>query len=399
MFPRGRKLLLGVAGGISAYKSCDLLRRLQDEGFIVDVVPTAASLNFVGKATWEALSGRNVVTDLWSDVTNVPHISLAKESDLIVIAPATADLLAKLASGRADDLLTNIVLASTSPKILVPAMHPEMWSNAATVENVKVLKERGFFVVEPDEGRMTGSDFGVGRYPDTVKIIEAINKTVNQSADLSGKRILITAGGTREPIDPIRFIGNRSSGKQGFALAMAAASRGAQVHLVTANTDLPIIEGITTTAVETAEQMAAVLAVEFPHCDALIMSAAVADAKVLNYSDIKIKKESLSTVELDKNPDILKSLSQSKKIGQVIVGFAAETSSNELALEQSGFAKLDSKSLDIIYVNNVSGGAIFGSDKTEGLIIDNQKNVIKVPEISKDTLSDILLDQLVSKLG
>ena len=399
MFPRGRKLLLGVAGGISAYKSCDLLRRLQDEGFIVDVVPTAASLNFVGKATWEALSGRNVVTDLWSDVTNVPHISLAKESDLIVIAPTTADLLAKLASGRADDLLTNIVLASTSPKILVPAMHPEMWSNAATVENVKVLKERGFYVVEPDEGRMTGSDFGVGRYPETTKIIETINKTIIQSADLSGKRILITAGGTREPIDPIRFIGNRSSGKQGFALAMAAASRGAQVHLVTANTDLPIIEGITTTAVETAEQMAAVLAVEFPHCDALIMSAAVADAKVLNYSDIKIKKESLGTVELDRNPDILKSLSQSKKLGQVIVGFAAETSSNALALEQSGFDKLSSKSLDIIYVNNVSGGAIFGSDKTEGLIIDKQKNVIKVPEISKDTLSDILLDQLVSKLG
>lgn len=399
MFPRGRKLLLGVAGGISAYKSCDLLRRLQDEGFIVDVVPTAASLNFVGKATWEALSGRNVVTDLWSDVTNVPHISLAKESDLIVIAPATADLLAKLASGRADDLLTNIVLASTSPKILVPAMHPEMWSNAATVENVKVLKERGFYVVEPDEGRMTGSDFGVGRYPETTKIIETINKTIIQSADLSGKRILITAGGTREPIDPIRFIGNRSSGKQGFALAMAAASRGAQVHLVTANTDLPIIEGITTTAVETAEQMAAVLAVEFPHCDALIMSAAVADAKVLNYSDVKIKKESLGTVELDKNPDILKLLSQSKKLGQVIVGFAAETSSNALSLEQSGFDKLSSKSLDIIYVNNVSGGAIFGSDKTEGLIIDKQKNVIKVPEISKDTLSDILLDQLVSKLG
>jgi len=399
MFPRGRKLLLGVAGGISAYKSCDLLRRLQDEGFIVDVVPTAASLNFVGKATWEALSGRNVVTDLWSDVTNVPHISLAKESDLIVIAPATADLLAKLASGRADDLLTNIVLASTSSKILVPAMHPEMWSNAATVENIKVLKERGFFVVEPAEGRMTGSDFGVGRYPDTVKIIEAVNKTIEQSADLTGKRILITAGGTREPIDPIRFIGNRSSGKQGFALAMAAASRGAQVHLITANTDLPIIEGITTTAVETADQMAAVLAIEFPHCDALIMSAAVADAKVLNYSDIKIKKESLGTVELDKNPDILKSLSKSKKIGQVIVGFAAETSSNASALEQSGFDKLASKSLDIIYVNNVSGGAIFGSDKTEGLIIDNQKNVIKVPEISKDTLSDILLDQLVSKLG
>jgi phosphopantothenoylcysteine decarboxylase/phosphopantothenate--cysteine ligase len=399
MFPRGRKLLLGVAGGISAYKSCDLLRRLQDEGFIVDVVPTAASLNFVGKATWEALSGRNVVTDLWEDVSKVPHISLAKESDLIVIAPATADLLAKLASGRADDLLTNIVLASTSPKILVPAMHPEMWSNAATVENVKILKQRGFYVVEPDEGRMTGSDFGVGRYPDTVKIIEAVKNTIIQTADLSGKRILITAGGTREPIDPIRFIGNRSSGKQGFALAMAAASRGAQVHLVTANTVLPTIEGITTTAVETAEEMAAILVIEFPHCDALIMSAAVADSKVSNYSDIKIKKESLGMVELDKNPDILKSLSQSKKIGQVVVGFAGETSSNAQALEQSGFDKLSSKSLDIIYVNNVSGGAIFGSDTTEGLIIDNLKNVIKVPEISKDTLSDILLDQVLSKLG
>ena len=399
MFPRGRKLLLGVAGGISAYKSCDLLRRLQDEGFIVDVVPTAASLNFVGKATWEALSGRKVITDLWSDVENVPHISMAKESDLIVIAPTTADLLAKLASGRADDLLTNIVLASTSPKILVPAMHPEMWSNSATVSNVKILTERGFVIIQPDEGRMTGADYGVGRYPDSSKIISEISKVALQTADLVGKRLLITSGGTREPIDPIRFIGNRSSGKQGFALAMAAASRGAQVHLVTANTDLPLIEGITTTAVETAEQMAAVLAVEFPHCDALIMSAAVADAKILNYSDEKVKKDSLKTLELDKNPDILLSLAKSKKDSQVIIGFAAETYTGIKDLELSGFTKLASKSLDLIYVNNVSGGAIFGSDKTQGLIIDKEKNVIEVPEISKDTLSDILLDQLVSKLG
>jgi len=383
MFPRGRKLLLGVAGGISAYKSCELLRRLQDEGFIVDVVPTAASLNFVGKATWEALSGRKVITDLWSDVESVPHISMAKVSDLIVIAPTTADLLSKLASGRAVDLLTNIVLASTAPKILVPAMHPEMWSNPATVSNVKILTERGFVVIQPDEGRMTGADFGVGRYPDSWRIIA----------------LLITSGGTREPIDPIRFIGNRSSGKQGFALAMAAASRGAQVHLVTANTDLPEIEGITTTAVETAEQMAAILAVEFPHCDALIMSAAVADAKILNYSDEKVKKDSLKTLELDKNPDILLSLAKAKKDSQVIIGFAAETYKNIKDLELSGFTKLASKSLDLIYVNNVSGGAIFGSDKTQGLIIDKEKNVIEVPEISKDTLSDILLDQLVSKLG
>ena len=399
MFPRGRKLLLGVAGGISAYKSCDLLRRLQDEGFIVDVVPTQASLNFVGKATWEALSGRKVITDLWSEVENVPHISMAKENNIIVIAPTTADLLAKLASGRADDLLTNIVLASTAPKILVPAMHPEMWSNAATIQNVKILQDRGFTIITPSEGRMTGSDFGVGRYPETSSIITEVNKHLPQLADLLGRKILITAGGTREPIDPIRFIGNRSSGKQGFALAVAAASRGAQVHLVTANTDLPSVEGITTTLVETAEQMSAVLELEFPHSDALIMSAAVADAKVASYSEAKIRKESLDRVDLAKNPDILKSLSANKKLNQVIIGFAAETSEDLLMLEESGRAKLSSKSLDLIYVNNVSNGAVFGSDFTQGLIIDRNMNVIKVPEISKDTLSDILLDQLVSKLG
>ena len=399
MFPRGRKLLLGVSGGISAYKSCELLRRLQDEGFIVDVVPTSASLNFVGKATWEALSGRKVLTDLWSDVEKVPHILMAKENDLIVIAPTTADLLAKLASGRADDLLTNIVLASTAPKILVPAMHTEMWLNPATVANVKTLQDRGFVVVAPDEGRMTGSDVGVGRYPEVSKIIEIINLTTHITADLAGKKILITAGGTREPIDPIRFIGNRSSGRQGFALAAAAASRGAQVYLVAANTDLPVIEGVTITSVETAEQMAAVLEYEFSECDALIMSAAVADAKVANYSEQKIKKEKLDVVSFSKNPDILKNLSEKKKPGQIIVGFAAETISGLAELQQRGEDKLVSKSLDLIYVNNVSDGAVFGSENTQGLIIDKNHNVIKVPQISKDTLSDILLDQLVSKLS
>lgn len=399
MFPRGRKLLLGVSGGISAYKSCELLRRLQDEGFIVDVVPTSASLNFVGKATWEALSGRKVLTDLWSDVEKVPHILMAKENDLIVIAPTTADLLAKLASGRADDLLTNIVLASNAPKILVPAMHTEMWLNPATVANVKTLQDRGFVVVAPDEGRMTGSDVGVGRYPEVSKIIEIINLTTHITADLAGKKILITAGGTREPIDPIRFIGNRSSGRQGFALAAAAASRGAQVHLVAANTDLPVIEGVTITSVETAEQMAAVLEYEFSECDALIMSAAVADAKVANYSEQKIKKEKLDVVSFSKNPDILKNLSEKKKPGQIIVGFAAETISGLAELQQRGEEKLVSKSLDLIYVNNVSDGAVFGSENTQGLIIDKNHNVIKVPQISKDTLSDILLDQLVSKLS
>lgn len=399
MFPRGRKILLGVSGGISAYKSCDLLRRLQDHGFVVDVVPTQASLNFVGKSTWEALSGKKVATDLWQDVEKVPHISMAKENDLIVIAPTTADLLAKLASGRADDLLTNIVLASIAPKVLVPAMHTEMWLNPATVENVQTLRSRGFIVVEPDEGRMTGIDTGIGRYPESSKIIDAVNKALAVASDLVGKKVLITAGGTREPIDPVRFIGNRSSGRQGFALAMAAASRGAQVHLVAANTDLPNIEGITITSVETAEQMLAVLDLEFPHCDALIMSAAVADARVVDYSDSKIGKEKLSTLSLVRNPDILKSLSSVKKPGQIMIGFAAETESDVKALKDSAAEKLASKSLDIIYINDVSGGAIFGSESTRGLIVDKDRNVIEVPEISKDTLSDILLDQLVSKLG
>jgi phosphopantothenoylcysteine decarboxylase/phosphopantothenate--cysteine ligase len=399
MFPRGRKLLLGVSGGISAYKSCELLRRLQDQGFIVDVVPTAASLNFVGKATWEALSGRKVLTDLWSDVESVPHISMAKENDLILIAPATADLLAKLASGRADDLLTNIVLASIAPKILVPAMHPEMWLNPATSANVSILRDRGFIVIEPDQGRMTGSDVGVGRYPELSKIFSEIQTKLQNNSDLAGRRIIVTAGGTREPIDPVRYIGNRSSGKQGFALALAAATRGANVHLISANADLPEIDGVEVTKIETAAELLSVLEAEFPKCDALIMSAAVADARVSNYSQNKIKKSDFETMDLAKNPDILARIAEIKKSGQVVVGFAAETDSNSENLLKLGSEKLRSKSLDLMYVNNVTDGAIFGSDLTQGIIIDSNEKNIDIPEISKDTLSDILLDQLVSKLG
>lgn len=399
MFPRGRKLLLGVSGGISAYKSCELLRRLQDQGFIVDVVPTAASLNFVGKATWEALSGRKVMTDLWSDVESVPHISMAKENDLILIAPATADLLAKLASGRADDLLTNIVLASNSPKILVPAMHPEMWLNPATSANVSILRDRGFVVIEPDEGRMTGSDVGVGRYPDLSKILSEIQAKLQNNSDLAGRRIIVTAGGTREPIDPVRYIGNRSSGKQGFALALAAATRGANVHLISANADLPEIDGVEVTKIETATELLSVLEAEFPKCDALIMSAAVADARVRNYSQNKIKKSDFETMDLTKNPDILARIAEMKRSGQIVVGFAAETDSKSENLVKLGSEKLRSKSLDLMYVNNVTDGAIFGSNLTQGVIIDSNERNIEIPEISKDTLSDILLDQLVSKLG
>ena len=399
MFPRGRKLLLGVSGGISAYKSCELLRRLQDQGFIVDVVPTAASLNFVGTATWEALSGRKVLTDLWSDVESVPHISMAKENDLILIAPATADLLAKLASGRADDLLTNIVLASNAPKLLVPAMHPEMWLNPATIANVSILRDRGFVVIEPDEGRMTGADVGVGRYPELSKIFSEIQSKLQNNSDLAGRKIIITAGGTREPIDPVRYIGNRSSGKQGFALALAAATRGAKVHLISANADLPNIDGVEVTKIETASELLSVLEGEFPKCDALIMSAAVADFKISDYSQSKIKKSEFTKMDLTKNPDILARMAEIKKNGQIMMGFAAETDSNFENLVKLGFEKLRGKSLDLLYVNNVTNGAIFGSDLTQGIIIDSNEININIPEISKDTLSDILLDQLVSKLS
>jgi phosphopantothenoylcysteine decarboxylase/phosphopantothenate--cysteine ligase len=399
MFVRGRHLLLGVGGGISAYKSCDLLRRLQDDGFVVTVIPTKSSLNFIGAPTWAALSGRKVYSDLWSDVEQVPHISLAKDSDAILIAPATADLISRMAQGRADDLLTNIVLASTKPKILVPAMHPEMWLNPATVENVRILRDRGFFVIEPDHGRMTGDDVGIGRYPKVDRIIDEVNQHLIRNADLLGKKILITAGGTREAIDPVRFIGNRSSGKQGFALAYAAAKRGAEVHLIAANTDLPIIEGITTTYVESADQMQDVINIEFPFSDALIMSAAVSDFKIANKSDTKFHKKDVNVLNLELNPDIVANVSANKKAKQIIVGFAAETESDIDSLLIAGKGKLAVKGVDLLYVNDVSQGKVFGSDETSGFLIAKDGNVIDVPNISKDTLSEILLDQLSIALG
>ena len=399
MFPRGRKLILGIGGGISAYKSCDLLRRLQENGFVVTVVPTKSSLNFVGEATWAALSGNKVYVDLWQNVEEVPHISLAKNSDAIMVAPCTADLLSRLAQGRADDLLTNIILASTKPKVLVPAMHPEMWLNDATVANVETLRNRGFLVIEPDFGKMTGSDVGIGRYPESEKIIQNLNQHLVRNADLLGKKILVTAGGTREPIDPVRFIGNRSSGKQGFAIALAAANRGAQVHLITANTDLPAIDGITTTFVETADQMSAVVKHEFIHTDALIMSAAVSDFKVVDAAESKIHKNEINHLSLTFNEDILNSLGKIKKPNQVTVGFAAETESKKAAIIAAGSAKVEKKNLDLIYVNDVSNGQIFGSDQTSGFILDRSGEVTEIPVISKDTLSDILLDQILVKLG
>jgi len=395
MFPRGREVILGVGGGISAYKSADLIRRLQDHGFLVTVIPTRSSQNFVGNATWAALSGRPVYDDLWSDVHSVPHISLAKSADAIVIAPTTADLLARIAQGRADDLLTNILLATTSPILLVPAMHPEMWLNAATQANVATLRSRGIVVLDPDEGRMTGSDTGIGRYPESPKIINALNDLLSSKADLIGRSVLVTAGGTQEPIDPVRFIGNRSTGKQGYAVAYAAAARGATVTLIAANSHEEPIEGITTLHVQSADQMHKAVLEHFDQSNIVVMTAAVADAKPLHQADLKIEKASYHSIELTPTVDILKDLGERKQ-SQILVGFAAQTGDGAL---EKATEKYRNKKLDLIYVNDVSGGAIFGSDQTSGSIVDGSGVIEELSGVSKVTLAHKLLDLANDKLS
>ena len=391
---QGREVILGVGGGIAAYKSCELLRRLQDRGYVITVVPTPNSLNFVGAATWEALSGRPVTTQVWESVHTVPHIALADRADFFLIAPATADLIARLAMGRADDLLTNLVLASDVPKMIVPAMHPSMWLDPATVSNVATLRARGFKVMDPEVGRLTGDDLGPGRFPETASIISTFDEMTGQRQDLQGKKVLVTAGGTREAIDPVRFIGNRSSGKQGIAVALAARNRGAQVQLIAANCDVSAIKGIELIPVESTAQMQQALIDNFDECDLLIMSAAVADARPLHTSSEKIKKASLATIELQANPDLLADLSARKK-AQVMIGFAAETRDHLKEARR----KLEAKGLDVIYVNDVSGGAIFGQDTTMGTILIRNEADIAVKEVSKDALSNTLLDQAIRQLG
>ena len=396
---RAREVILGVGGGIAAYKSCDLLRRLQDRGYLVTVVPTPSSLNFVGAATWEALSGRPVTTQVWERVAEVRHISLAKSADCMVIAPATADLIARLAAGRADDLLTNLVLAVDVPILIVPAMHPQMWLDPATQANVETLRSRGFEVMEPEVGRLTGDDIGPGRFPDTLTIIERFEKLLGLKKDLLAKKVLVTAGGTREAIDPVRYIGNRSSGRQGAAVATSALNRGADVTLILANSQLSkdeqkALEGIEVLEVETALEMHSHLEIEFPKCDILVMSAAVADARPSQVSSGKIKKGDLHNIELTQNPDLLKSIATLRK-SQIVIAFAAETSL-DISLAK---AKLEAKGANILYLNDVSEGAIFGSTETQGVIITSNGAQIEVPNSSKDALADLLLDQALIQLG
>jgi phosphopantothenoylcysteine decarboxylase/phosphopantothenate--cysteine ligase len=390
-----REIILGVGGGIAAYKACDLLRRLQDEGFAVTVIPTPSSLNFVGKATWEALSGREVTTSVFESVDQIRHVSLAKTTEAIVVAPATADLIARIAAGRADDLLTNVILASTSPILVVPAMHPAMWFNSATQSNVDTLRARGIDVLEPSEGPLTSGDIGKGRFPESAEIINAFKNHTLREQDLRGVKVLVTAGGTREAIDPVRYIGNKSTGKQGIAIAEAATSRGADVSLIIANSELATHPLIRRIDVSSVAEMSEALLREFPECNILLMSAAVSDARPLYQSQEKIKKDNFQQINLVENPDLLASL-PAHDSQKIVVAFAAETDGDSVAEAQ---AKMKRKKADVIYLNNVSDGNIFGSQETSGLIIDSSGVLAEFTDVSKEIVAHELLNHALSKFN
>ncbi len=398
--------MLGVTGGIAAYKACEVLRRLTESGHDVTVVPTAAALNFVGAATWSALSGKEVASDVWTDVARVPHVKIGQQADLVVVAPATTDLLAKAAHGLADDLLTNTLLTARCPVVFAPAMHTEMWEHPATQANVATLRERGNVVLTPAEGRLTGQDTGKGRLPDPDEIFATAMEVLARgpaSLDLKGRRVVVSAGGTREPLDPVRFLGNRSSGLQGYALARSAAVRGAEVTLVAANVSLPDPAGVHVVRVgSTAELREAMLA----HCgdaDSIVMAAAPADFRPTALSDAKIKKSadgSAPVIELVQNPDILHELATHRsRPGSVIVGFAAETGDATGSVIELATAKLARKGCDLLVVNDVSGGAVFGSADNKALILSTNDEPVDVPAGSKTLVAHAIWDQVVRRFG
>ncbi|MEU0087534.1 bifunctional phosphopantothenoylcysteine decarboxylase/phosphopantothenate--cysteine ligase CoaBC [Streptomyces sp. NPDC006274] len=395
------KVVLGVSGGIAAYKACELLRRLTESGHDVRVVPTASALNFVGAPTWSALSGHPVSTEVWSDVHEVPHVRIGQHADLVVVAPATADLLAKAAHGLADDLLTNTLLTARCPVVFAPAMHTEMWEHPATQENVATLRRRGAVVVEPAVGRLTGVDTGKGRLPDPDEIFEICRRVLAcgvLAPDLAGRHVVVSAGGTREPLDPVRYLGNRSSGKQGYALARTAAARGARVTLVEANTGMPDPAGVDVVHVGTAVQLREAVLKAVADADAVVMAAAVADFRPAEYATGKIKKKDgveAPDVTLVRNPDILAEISAERaRAGQVIVGFAAETD-DVLA---GGRAKLRRKGCDLLVVNEVGERRTFGSAENEAVVLAADGGETQVPRGPKEALADIVWDLVTPRL-
>ncbi|MDH4658351.1 bifunctional phosphopantothenoylcysteine decarboxylase/phosphopantothenate--cysteine ligase CoaBC [Corynebacterium pyruviciproducens] len=395
-----KKIVVGVTGGIAAYKACQVIRDFTKRGADVTVVPTPNALHFVGSATFEALSGNPVTTSVFEHVDEVRHVELGQDADLVVIVPATADFISRLAHGRADDLLTATCLVATCPVVVAPAMHTEMWKNEAVQRNISLLREDGLCVIEPAIGRLTGPDSGAGRLPDPRQIVDlalARLDGVTFHRNLAGIRLLVSAGGTREDLDPVRFIGNRSSGKQGFALAEIAAQRGAQVTVVAAATDeLPDPLTATMVHVRSAHQLKEAMEEYLPSMDVVIMAAAVADYRPANESDTKVKKgskgeESLQTLSMVENPDILKEL-VAHHDHQIMVGFAAETGDESHTPLEHGLAKAKRKGCDFLMCNEVGRDKTFGADSNGGWLIAKDGTYQELPAASKYVVAGEILD-------
>ncbi|CAL9398861.1 Coenzyme A biosynthesis bifunctional protein CoaBC [Actinosynnema sp. ALI-1.44] len=397
--PTKPRVVLGVGGGIAAYKACEVLRRLTESGHSVRVVPTDGALKFVGAATFEALSGQPVHADVFSDVPSVQHVKLGQEADLVVVAPATANLIAKAAAGLADDLLTNTLLTARCPVLLVPAMHTEMWEHPATRANVALLRSRGVIVAEPASGRLTGKDTGKGRLPEPSEIVELARLLLERPdalpRDLEGVHVAISAGGTREPLDPVRFLGNRSSGRQGYALARVAAQRGARVTLVAAHTaDLATPAGVELERVGTAAELRDAMHFVAEDADVVVMAAAVADFRPVASAEHKIKKTDRDPdpVALTRNADILAELVAARRDGQVVVGFAAETGDGEADVLEYGRAKLKRKGCDFLVVNAVGDGRAFEVEDNAGWLLSADGAETPIPHGSKARLASALWD-------
>ena len=399
------QIVLGVGGGIAAYKACEVLRRLTESGHRVRVVPTEAALNFVGAATFEALSGQPVATGVFTDVPAVPHVKIGQTADLVVVAPATADLLARAAHGMADDLLTGTLLTARCPVLMVPAMHTEMWEHPATQANVATLRSRGVVVAEPASGRLTGKDTGKGRLPEPAEIVELARLLLAAPSalprDLEGRRVVISAGGTREALDPVRYLGNRSSGKQGYALARVAAQRGAAVTLVAGHTaDLADPAGVRVVRIGSAVELRDAMHAESPSADVVVMAAAVADFRPLGLSASKIKKgdREPEPIRLAVNPDILVELVKVRPTGQIVVGFAAETGDETGDVLHHGRAKLARKGVDLLVVNAVGDGLAFEMEDNAGWLLSAEGDERPIPHGSKARLAATLWDAVVPLL-
>ena len=394
-------IVVGVTGGIAAYKAVTVIRGLVLAGHDVHVVATDAALRFVGKPTLEAISRNIVHTDLYEGVAEVRHVAIGQAADLIVIAPATANTIAKLAAGLVDDLLGNTVLASRAPVVIAPAMHTEMWLNQATVHNIAVLRSRGVTIVGPAVGQLTGSDSGPGRLEEPEEIVRAA-LAVLAPKDLAGRRILVTAGGTREPLDPVRFLGNRSSGKQGIALALAAAVRGAEVTLIGANLEVAVPASIRVLHVSSTLELAAAVRDAAAQVDVVIMAAAVADYRPAVIAESKIKKELVGdrmTLELVKNPDILATLVEARQPGQVIIGFAAETEQDDDVLLLLGRSKIARKGCDLLVLNRVGWTEGFGTDINSVVVLDKLGDIVMEASGSKRSVADSTLDAVAARLA